>query len=260
MPQRLAATLCLLVLASPVLADAQDDKKAADKKAVATVVRKTVDRVLKIIRDEKISRPDKRRRVIAVMEPVVDFQLMAKLSLGRKHWPKLQTKQRKTFTDLLVETLRASYFDKLVFFSNEVVEYDDPIPKKNKFHVVSRIESKGERVVVVYKLYTRGGVWKVYDFEIEGVSIVKSYGSQYSDFLKEGTLDGLIKKLGEKVAAVRKREKELEKKNEKEKEKNEKETEKKEPEKKGEAPPKGTQEKTAETPRPSVEKSGPNAN
>lgn len=197
--------LCLftftLGLTAPVLADAADGKEV-----VATLVRTTVDRVLAVLTDKKLSREDKRNEVMKAIEPVVDFRLMAKLTLGRKHWPKLGVEQRESFTKLLVDTLKASYFKKIDLFSEGVVEFEEPVAKKTKFHVLTYIVSKGERVEVAYKLYQRAGAWKIYDFEIEGVSIVRSYGSQYDDFLREGSVEELLAKIRGKIKAARKKE------------------------------------------------------
>jgi phospholipid transport system substrate-binding protein len=207
MKRSILLVLLFLSLVQPVQAEEEDNKKA-----VATLIQTTVEKVLKVLGDKKTSRSTKRERTIKTIEPVIDFQLMAKLTLGRRHWPKFSTKQRETFTDLLVETLKVSYFEKLVLFTDEVVEYEDPVARGNKFEVVTYIVSKGERTVVVYKLYQRAGAWRVYDFEIEGVSIVRSYGSQHNDFLREKSVEKLLEVMKKKVDEARKREREKEKK------------------------------------------------
>ena len=205
MKRILATTLCGVILSSTLFADVEADTKAVDK-----VIRDTVDSVLEVLQNDALARGAKRERVTKIIEPVVDFELMAKLILGRKHWPKLDKAQRKTFTDLLVEALKTSYFDKLVIFSDEKVGYGTPVPKKNKFQAETFIITKGERIAVVYKLYKKKGKWTVYDFEIEGVSIVKSYGAQYGEFLKDGTVEKLLERMKKKVEEAEKREKEKE--------------------------------------------------
>ncbi len=207
-------TLCLAVLAAPCHAGTENSKKVVD-----ALVRKTVGKVLVVVKDKNLSRKDKREKVMKIIEPVVDFPLMAKLSLGRKHWPKTKPKQRQAFTKLLVETLKASYFEKIDLFSDEVVEFKAPVAKKTKFYALTYVLSKGERLEVAYKLYKKKGAWKVYDFEIEGVSIVKSYGSQYNEFLREGKFDALLVKMRKKIEAAKKKEAEKEKGNRKGKEK-----------------------------------------
>jgi phospholipid transport system substrate-binding protein len=205
----LVTTLCLSTVAAAagVASSADTAKPADDKKAVAALIRNTVDSVLPVLKNEKLSRENKRELVMKIIEPVVDFPLMAKLSLGRTHGQKIAPKQRDLFTKLFIETLKASYVEKLDLFSDEVVEFNDPVPKKSKDHVVTYIVSKGERIEVTYKIYKKEDAWKVYDFVIEGISIVKSFGSQYNEFLRESSFEELLAKMQEKIEAAAKEEK-----------------------------------------------------
>ncbi len=41
--------------------------------------------------------------------------------------------------------------------------------------------------------------WKIYDVEIQGVSIIRSYRSQFYQILQNGTFDELLLKLEESV-------------------------------------------------------------
>ena len=61
---------------------------------------------------------------------------------------------------------------------------------------------------VGYHVTERDGTWKVYDFEIEGVSIRKSYGSQYNDYLKENSFDDLLRTMQEKIDEIHARDEE----------------------------------------------------
>jgi phospholipid transport system substrate-binding protein len=44
-------------------------------------------------------------------------------------------------------------------------------------------------------MYKSENDWKIYDFEIEGVSIISTYRSQFDQILSKGTIDELMKKL-----------------------------------------------------------------
>lgn len=179
------------------------DKKApaltADQKAVDAVVRDTVERVMAVLKAKDVPQADKKDRVIKIIDPIIDMSLMAKLTLGRNHWPKLDEKQKKQFTDLFKEQLKTSYFEKLDLLTDERVEYDEPVEKDKKFQMLTYILSKGQRIGMAYKLYKDKDAWKVYDLEIEGVSIVKSYGSQYEEFLRDNPFEALIKKMQQKI-------------------------------------------------------------
>jgi phospholipid transport system substrate-binding protein len=46
----------------------------------------------------------------------------------------------------------------------------------------------------------KGSVWKVYDINIEGVSLVRNYREQFKSILRKTKFDGLVKTLEEKNA------------------------------------------------------------
>lgn len=222
---RIVITLLCFVFLGPALADADDvitDDVIADDavedvggKAVGDLIRATVEKVLAVLQKDDMSRLDKRERVMKIIKPHVDFELMAKRALPSKMWAAMNAEQRKTFTDLFVETIKRSYFEKLVLFSDETVEFGEPVAKKTRrpaYSVVTHVVSKGDRVEVVYALTQsrdeekKEEVWKVYDFEIEGVSLRSSYRSQYKDFLKDRPLEDLLDAMRKKVDDAKQKE------------------------------------------------------
>ena len=50
---------------------------------------------------------------------------------------------------------------------------------------------------MLYKMFKTRDSWKIYDLEIEGVSLLRSYRSQYHHFLKKGGIEGLLAKMRE---------------------------------------------------------------
>ncbi len=199
----IVTTLSLFVLAAP--ADAAPAAPADGKKAVAALVRKAVNEVLTVLKNKEFSREDKRKKVSVIADRLIDFRHMGMLSIGRK-WLKLKPSEQTSFTKLFVETLRWSYFEKIDLFTDETVEFEDPVAKPNKrFYLLTHILSKGERIKVAYKLYKdkEKAAWKAFDLEIEGVSMMKSYGSQYRDFLRENSFKQLLAKMREKIEEAR---------------------------------------------------------
>ncbi len=201
MNKLIVTTLSLLVLAAPArAADAADDKKA-----VAALVRKGVNEVLTVLKNKAFSREDKRKKVSAIIDRLIAFPYMASQSLGPR-WNQIKRGQRKSFTGLFIQTIRKSYFEKIDLFTDETVEFEEPVAKENeRFYLLTHILSKGERIKVAYKLYKdkEKAAWKAFDLEIEGVSMVKSYRSQYRDFLRESSFKQLLAKMHEKIEAAR---------------------------------------------------------
>lgn len=193
----LAALLAVLPAAKAYAGlDAAED----EKKIVSRVVKSTVDEVLKVLQNKELSPEARRAKVMDIIEPYLDYQLMAKLTLGRKHWPDLEETKRDEFTKLFVELLKTSYFEKLDLFTDEKIEYQEPVRIGNKYDVPTKIVSKDQRIAVVYKLYNKDGLWRTYDIVIEGISLVKSYSSQYGEFLQDKPFDELLKTMRQKIA------------------------------------------------------------
>jgi phospholipid transport system substrate-binding protein len=48
---------------------------------------------------------------------------------------------------------------------------------------------------MLYKLYETNNSWKIYDVEIEGVSIIRSFRAQFNEILQKGTFDELLQKM-----------------------------------------------------------------
>ena len=172
---------------------------ADDLQEVDRLIRNTVDEVLKVIHDTGLTKTVKIERIMDVVSPVFDLPLMAKLALGRTHWPKLTDEQRNEYTDLFVKQLRSSYLGKVELVADETIEFDPPVMEKNRIYFTTRVKTKDEPIKLVYKLYKGKARWRVYDVEIEDVSIIKSYGLQYNQILQNGNAEDLIKSMQEKI-------------------------------------------------------------
>ena len=186
------AVFSLVFLSQAVMAD--------DKSAAKEFLKSKLDAVFVILQNKDLSQQAKNRKVEEIVTPMFDFKLMAKLSLGKKYWPDLSQNQREKFTALFVERLRRSYLDKLTAYTDEKVVYESPVADKKKVQVPTQLISKGNNISMLYKLYPSSDSWNIYDIEIEGVSIIRSYRSQFSEILQKGTFDDLLKKMEEPVA------------------------------------------------------------
>ncbi len=187
----MTALMTLMLLSSQVFAD-------GDLQQVSKLVETSVSSILTTLQDKKLDKKAQKKKVMTVIEPLFDLPLMAKLVLGKKNWPKFDKKQRKEFTDLFIEQIKDSYFEKVDLLTDEKIEFEKPVWKKKKVHAPMVILSKGKRYKMLYKLYRKKKKWRVYDVEIEGISVVKSFSSQYDQFLRGKTPKELLAKLKEK--------------------------------------------------------------
>ena len=181
-----------LFLLSPIVS--ADDKVAAEN-----FLKCKLEAVFAVLQIEDLQQEAKQKAVVGIVSPMFDFALMAKLSLGKKYWPSMSQEKRDRFTELFIKRLRGSYLDKLTIYTDEDVTYEEAVQVKKKIHVPTYLISKQKKISMLYKLYQPEGGWKIYDVEIQGVSIIRSYRSQFSEILKNGTIDDLLLKLENSV-------------------------------------------------------------
>lgn len=187
----LYAGLGLLLLSRPVIAD--------EKIAAEEFLKGNLDAVFAVLQKKDLAPQAKNNEVVEIVTPMFDFPLMAKLSLGRKYWPDLTQDKKDRFTELFVKRLRKSYLDKLTTYTDEKISYESPVAVKKKIHIPTHLISKGKKISMLYKLYPSNNIWKIYDIEIQGVSIIRSYRSQFREILQKGTFDDLLQRMQKSV-------------------------------------------------------------
>jgi phospholipid transport system substrate-binding protein len=172
------------------LAIAADEKGTADE-----FLKSNLDAVFTVLQKKDLSPQAKNSEVAGIVTPMFDFQLMAKLSLGRQYWPDLSKEKRERFTELFVNRLRQSYLNKITAYTDETVVYEPPVKVDGKIHIPTYLISKGSKIGMLYKFYQSSGQWLIYDLEIQGVSIIRSYQAQFKEILRNGTFDDLLLKM-----------------------------------------------------------------
>ena len=172
---------------------------AHEKNAAEEFLRSKLDAVFTVLQNKDLTPQAKNSQVVEIVTPMFDFELMAKLSLGKKYWPDLSQDKKERFTELFIERLRQSYLNKLTAYTDEKIIYESPVAVKKKVHVPTQLISKGKKISMLYKLYSSNNSWKIYDVEIEGVSIIRSYRSQFNEILQKGTFEDLLQKMQKPV-------------------------------------------------------------
>ncbi len=186
------ALLVFLVAGQVVNAD---DKDPNDPNDPNELVRTKWDAVISVLQNKDIDQKAKESEISKIVSPVFDFPLMAKLALGRTHWPKLTPPQREKFTRLFVERFKTSYREKITLYTDEEVLFKPAVQKKTTIYIPMELIFKEKRVVILYKLHKVDKGWKIYDVEIQGVSILLTYRSQFNDILRRGTVKDLLSRL-----------------------------------------------------------------
>jgi phospholipid transport system substrate-binding protein len=157
--------------------------------------------VVNVLKDKALDANTKTAVIDIIIRPVFDFELMGKLSVGKTNWPKFSEAQRVKFLSLFVDKLKTSYRDKIMMYENQTAQFQPAVPNKDTVQITMNLISNDSKTVLLYKLRKADKSWKIYDVEIEGVSILLTYRSQFNDILSRGTVDELISQL-EKPAST----------------------------------------------------------
>lgn len=173
---------------------------SGDVQTVEQLLKTKTEAVLAVLRDKTLVDAAKKERIMVLIEPIIDFELMSKLTLGKANWGRLNPDQQKEFVGLFVERLKRSYLDKTTVYNGETVAYKPGLQKGNKVNAPVSILTNDKPIELLYKFYQSDAGWKAYDLEINGVSLIKSYQAQFTELLRTGSPEGLLTELKKPVA------------------------------------------------------------
>ena len=194
----LCAGLVLLIVCQLVNADnndPNDPNDLNDPNDPEELLRNKWDAIVSILQKKDIENKVKETKISKIVTPIFDFPLMAYLSLGRKNWPKFSPLQRDKFTRLFTERLKRQYWEKIALYKDEKVLFKPKTQKKKTIYIPSELRYKDKKVAILYKLRKVEKRWKIYDVEIQGVSILLTYRSQFNEILRRDTVEDLLSRL-----------------------------------------------------------------
>ncbi|RXK13900.1 toluene tolerance protein [Halarcobacter mediterraneus] len=170
------------------------------KDEIKSTMSKNIEAVLNILKQNKLTHEEKAKEIILIMNENFDYELMSRLSLGKK-WKELDSNKQNNFIKLFEKVLKDSYIDKLNLYTNEKVKIIGlQEPKKNRAILNTEIVGKSDNYQIDYKFYQKTKEdWKIYDVSLAGVSIIQTYRQQFAGFLKDKTFDELVNNLKNKI-------------------------------------------------------------
>jgi len=176
----------------------------AETVAPDVLVKNTANEVLEIVKKDKAIQNGDMKKITALAEekilPHFDFERMSRDVLG-KHWNRASKEQQESFTKEFRELVTHTYSSALSKYRNQTIEYKPLRSQPGDTDVKVKtliLQPGGEPVPVDYTLEKIGDEWKVYDVTIDGVSLVTNYRGQFSNEVRQGGMDGLLKKLVDK--------------------------------------------------------------
>ena len=177
--------------------------RAANAGEPLDVIKGAAERALQVLKDPKLLPKDKRKerveRLKEIVDPVFDYEEMAKRTLGA-HWRRRTPAEQQEFVKLFHDFIEKVYSDKIDLYEGEKIVFGRETVDQDFAQVESNvINVKGETYAMVYRMRRADGKWKVYDTVLENISIVNNYRSQFDRVITTSSFEELLKRLREKA-------------------------------------------------------------
>ena len=175
--------------------------QAAAQQGPDVLVREVTNEVLEIVRADKAIQAGDTHRVMELVDakvlPHFDFRRMTMLAVGRD-WrdasPEQQTRLTEAFRTLLVRT----YSNALTQYRDQTIDFKPTrfAAADTRVQVRTEVRQSGAQPIGIdYMLEKSDAGWKVFDVIVAGVSLVTNYRGSFSQEIRSGGVDGLIKSL-----------------------------------------------------------------
>lgn len=154
--------------------------------------------------DELAADPGKLYALVdSIAVPHFDVETVSRLVLG-PHWRRATPDQRRKFVNAFKRLIVNSYAKALLLHSNEEIQVQ-PVPESELASRHVSVHStvspgSGQAVSIMYRMRMKNGAWKIYDFDVEGVSLILNYKHSFAEQIDREGLDGLIRSIDEKNA------------------------------------------------------------
>lgn len=127
--------------------------------------------------------------------PHVDVRGMARSVLGRAAWVRASDDEKERFTKAFTNLVVRTYSAPLMEYSDEKIMFlPERAAPSGRFTRVNSviIRPGGQKIPLSYSLVLKNGEWKIYDFSVEGVSLLQSFKNQFGQMLKTSDMNHVI--------------------------------------------------------------------
>ena len=179
----------------------------AELQAPDALIKNTAQEVLAIVKQDKDIQAGSQKKVLELVDakvlPHFNFTRMTKLAVG-KHWRTATAPQKQALETEFRNMLVRTYTKAFTVYRDQEVEIKPLKVADNATEVTVKtmiVKPGTPSIPVNYDMEKTPEGWKVFDLVVEGVSLVTSYRSTFSEQIQKGGIDGLIKTLVEKNKA-----------------------------------------------------------
>jgi len=167
-------------------------------------IKARVNQALAVLRDPALksdaAKEVKIKRLKQIFDSTFDYVELSRNTLSR-HWDKLKPEQQKEFTQLYKTLLENFYTGTILSYKDqEVVFGKERALGENRVEVDTKLISGSTETPINFRMISKGGEWRVYDFVVENISVVSNYRSQFARILTKDTPESMLERLRKQVA------------------------------------------------------------
>ncbi|MDO4640426.1 MAG: ABC transporter substrate-binding protein [Neisseria sp.] len=184
------------LLAMPAIVLASPYVQAAPAEHPAQVqFKQNMDAVLVAARNKSLSEEQKIRQITGYADHYLDYQRISALAVGLP-WRQFDDKQKSDFIQAFKDMVVGIYAHSALMGAAEAQVVLLPKikeEKNNRVTVYTEIKTgSGKKYEVGYRLYPENSVYKIYDIQVDGSSLVTVYRNQFNELIKQKGIDGAI--------------------------------------------------------------------
>lgn len=164
-------------------------------------LQQNVDAVLSVARDKSLNEQQRISQIERYADQYLDYERISALAVGLP-WRQFTAQQRQDFSAAFKNMIVRIYaHSALMGASNATVKV---LPKvvnqgNNKLETFTEIVSANDKHYTVgYQMYYSNGVFKIYNFRVNGTSLVTVYRNQFDQLIQQQGIDATIAQLREK--------------------------------------------------------------
>ncbi len=143
------------------------------------------------------------QQIHQIIERSFDFPLMAKDALGGS-FGQVGAGQRQEFITTFSYLFQDSYTRMVLkFLQKENITYNQESGQGNKARVETTIVRPNESIPVTYLMHQSGGGWLLYDVNVDGVSILNNYRTQFAQAIRTKGFGFLMERMKTQRQAIK---------------------------------------------------------
>lgn len=185
--------LGILLLFVGVTALAADPAPLAMLKNVSAQMTSELDRHLGNLKGNDALVDGLVRRILV---PHFDLTAMSRAVVGRDYWQQASAATQQQFIKEFTRYVIKTYSGAIQSYDGERIKF---YPMRGDASSQARVQidssilrKDGPSIQMQYRLVNEGGQWMIYDFSVDGISIVQNYHSQFAGTLRQGGMEKLV--------------------------------------------------------------------